>query len=110
VGWAGPISRGWCFAITFTRISSTYLAIAGGWHTVAFYEKFRERELRAAELEATLAQAQLQALKMQLQPHFLFNTLQTIAELVHQDPNAADQMILRSKRVASHHSAIEWHQ
>jgi len=73
----------------------TYLAIAGGWHTVAFYEKFRERELRAAELEATLAQAQLQALKMQLQPHFLFNTLQTIAELVHQDPNAADQMILR---------------
>src|SRR4051812_44798189 len=43
----------------------TYLAIAAGWHTVAFYDKFRERELRAAELEATLAQAQLQALKMQ---------------------------------------------
>jgi two-component system, LytTR family, sensor kinase len=73
----------------------TYLAIAGGWHAVKFYEKFRERELRAAELEASLAQAQLQALKMQLQPHFLFNTLQTIAELVHQDPNAADQMIVR---------------
>jgi signal transduction histidine kinase len=73
----------------------TYLAIAGCSHAVKFYDKFRERELRATELEASLAQAQLQALKMQLQPHFLFNTLQAIAELVHQDPLAADQMILR---------------
>ena len=73
----------------------TYLAIAACSHAVKFYDKFRERELRASELEASLAQAQLQALKMQLQPHFLFNTLQTIAELVHQDPVGADQMILR---------------
>src|SRR6185295_5282614 len=73
----------------------TYLAIAACSHAVKFHGKFRERELRAAELEATLAQARLQALKMQLQPHFLFNTLQTIAELVHQDPDGADQMILR---------------
>jgi two-component system, LytTR family, sensor kinase len=73
----------------------TYFAIAGICHAVKFHDQFRERALRAAELEATLAQAQLQALKMQLQPHFLFNTLQTIAELVHQDPDAADHMILR---------------
>jgi two-component system LytT family sensor kinase len=73
----------------------TYLAVAGCSHAIKFYDKFRERELRATELEASLTQAQLQALKMQLQPHFLFNTLQTIAELVHQDPVAADQMILR---------------
>jgi two-component system, LytTR family, sensor kinase len=73
----------------------TYFAIAGICHAVKFHDKFREREVRAAELEATLAQAQLRALKMQIQPHFLFNTLQTIAELVHQDPHAADQMILR---------------
>jgi two-component system, LytTR family, sensor kinase len=73
----------------------TYFAIAGICHAVKFHDKFREREVRAAELEATLAQSQLRALKMQLQPHFLFNTLQTIAELVHQDPDAADQMILR---------------
>jgi two-component system, LytTR family, sensor kinase len=73
----------------------SYLAIAGVWHAVKFHNKFRERELRAAELEASLSQAQLDALKMQLQPHFLFNTLQTIAELVHQDPKLADRMILR---------------
>jgi two-component system, LytTR family, sensor kinase len=73
----------------------SYLAIAGVWHAVKFHNKFRERELRAAELEASLSQAQLHALKMQLQPHFLFNTLQTIAELVHQNPKLADRMILR---------------
>jgi two-component system LytT family sensor kinase len=73
----------------------SYLAIAGVWHAVKFHNKFREHELRAAELEATLSQAQLQALKMQLQPHFLFNTLQTIAELMHQDPELADRMLLR---------------
>src|SRR5262249_30976919 len=60
-----------------------------------YYRRLRERELKASELEARLAQSQLQALKMQLQPHFLFNTLHTIAELVHEDPEMADRMIMR---------------
>jgi signal transduction histidine kinase len=55
----------------------------------------RTRELQAAELEARLAKTKLQVLKMQLQPHFLFNTLNTTAELVHSDPRAADLMITR---------------
>ena len=55
----------------------------------------RARELQAAELEARLAKTKLQVLKMQLQPHFLFNTLNTTAELVHTDPAAADLMITR---------------
>jgi two-component system LytT family sensor kinase len=55
----------------------------------------RVRELQAAELEARLAKTKLQVLKMQLQPHFLFNTLNTTAELVHTDPRAADLMITR---------------
>ncbi len=55
----------------------------------------RARELQAAELEARLAKTKLQVLKMQLQPHFLFNTLNTTAELVHTDPRAADLMITR---------------
>jgi two-component system LytT family sensor kinase len=50
---------------------------------------------QAAELEARLAKTKLQVLKMQLQPHFLFNTLNTTAELVHTDPRAADLMITR---------------
>jgi LytS/YehU family sensor histidine kinase len=56
---------------------------------------YREREVQAAELEAQLARAELQVLKMQLQPHFLFNALNTIAELAHDDPNNADRLIAR---------------
>jgi two-component system, LytTR family, sensor kinase len=60
-----------------------------------YSRKFRERELRAVELEKRLAQAKLQALRMQLNPHFLFNTLHSISSLMHQDPQAADRMIAR---------------
>ena len=49
----------------------------------------------AARLSALLGRAQLQLLQMQLQPHFLFNTLHAIAALVHDDPAAADRMIVR---------------
>jgi two-component system LytT family sensor kinase len=57
------------------------------------YRRSQARELRTSQLEALLAQTRLQMLSMQLQPHFLFNTLNTIAELVHQRPEAAERMI-----------------
>jgi signal transduction histidine kinase len=60
-----------------------------------YYKRSREGELRASQLETQLSQAQLQALKMQLQPHFLFNTLHSISALVHKDPDCADRMIAR---------------
>jgi signal transduction histidine kinase len=60
-----------------------------------YYKRFREGELRSAQLETQLSQAQLQALKMQLHPHFLFNTLHSISALVHKDPDAADRMLAR---------------
>jgi two-component system, LytTR family, sensor kinase len=56
----------------------TYAAIVGATHALEYYRRYRERELRASRLETELAQAQLQALKMQLHPHFLFNTLQEV--------------------------------
>src|SRR6185295_7607230 len=56
-----------------------YAATLGVGYAVSYYLRFREREFRAAQLETQLAQAQLQTLKMQLQPHFLFNTLNGIA-------------------------------
>src|SRR5262249_40591374 len=52
-------------------------------------------ELKASQLEARLAQAQLQALKMQLHPHFLFNTLHAISALMRKDVEEADRMITR---------------
>jgi two-component system LytT family sensor kinase len=66
-----------------------YFAIVAAAHGLEYYRRSRERE----QLEARLAATRLQLLSMQLQPHFLFNTLNTIAELVHDDPESADRMI-----------------
>jgi signal transduction histidine kinase len=66
-----------------------YAAIVAAAHGLEYYRRSRERE----QLEARLAEAQLQLLSAQLQPHFLFNTLNTIAELVHHDADKADLMI-----------------
>lgn len=60
-----------------------------------YYRKYRDRELRTAELENRLAQARLQALQMQLNPHFLFNSLHSISALMHRDVEAADRMVSR---------------
>jgi signal transduction histidine kinase len=70
-----------------------YWSIVAAAHGVAYYRAGREREIRASQLEARLAETRLQLLRMQLHPHFLFNTLNTIAELLHEDAEAADRMI-----------------
>jgi two-component system LytT family sensor kinase len=66
-----------------------YGAVLGTSYAVGYYARFREREVRATQLEARLAQAELQALKMQLHPHFLFNTLNGIVGLVRDHKNSA---------------------
>lgn len=68
------------------------LAVA---HALRYYRDLRAGEARAAHLSAQLAQAQLQALKMQIHPHFLFNTLNSIAALLHKDIETADRMVAR---------------
>lgn len=73
----------------------TYWAIIGLSQSLDYYRKYRERELRAAQLETTLAQAQLDALRMQLHPHFLFNTLNSISVLMAEDTKAAQRMLTR---------------
>jgi two-component system, LytTR family, sensor kinase len=67
----------------------TYFAILGVGYAFDYYHKYRERELQASELRTRLAEAQLQALKMQLHPHFLFNTLNTVTGLVRNNENRA---------------------
>jgi len=79
-----------------TDLEAQYLifwGIVGATHAWLYYRDVQGRELRTSQLEAQLAQTRLQMLSMQLQPHFLFNTLNTIAELVHQQPDAAERMI-----------------
>ena len=70
-----------------------YWMAAAAAMALEYHRQGRARELGASQLQAQLARARLHALQMQLHPHFLFNTLNSIAELVHHDPRGADRMI-----------------
>jgi LytS/YehU family sensor histidine kinase len=70
-------------------------AVVGAFHGLRIYRKYKAREVESARLEARFAEAQNLALRMQLQPHFLFNTLNSISALVHANPEGADDMISR---------------
>ncbi|HSK73019.1 MAG TPA: histidine kinase, partial [Pyrinomonadaceae bacterium] len=74
---------------------SFYLLVLAFGQAVNYYKQFREEELHASQLELQLSKAQLQALKMQLHPHFLFNALNSISALQHEDKEAAQEMIAR---------------
>ncbi|HEX6913549.1 MAG TPA: histidine kinase [Longimicrobium sp.] len=71
----------------------SYIVVVGFGHAMEVYDRYRDRELRASQLETQLTRAHLHALEMQIQPHFLFNTLNSISELVHHDPPGAELMI-----------------
>jgi two-component system, LytTR family, sensor kinase len=73
----------------------TYCAIVGAYNSFSYGKQAQDRTLRASQLEARLAEAQLQALQRQLHPHFLFNTLNAISALMHRDVEAADQMLAK---------------
>jgi signal transduction histidine kinase len=72
-----------------------YWLITGVAHGMMYYRRYRERDAQALQLARQLAQAELQVLKSQLHPHFLFNALNTISALMHRDVKAADRMLAR---------------
>ena len=79
-----------------TRLVSgivTYAAVVGVALALDSQRRLRERDVRAAQLEADLSRAQVQAIKMQVQPHFLFNTLHAINVLIKEDPAVATRMV-----------------
>jgi len=80
---------------TFVFNTLIYWALVSIAHALGYYLKYQERTIRAAELEKRLTEAKLQALQMQLNPHFLFNTLHAISALMHQNVEAADRMLAR---------------
>lgn len=95
-GSEGPPPAGWFspppFAIWWFRLRLTlplYWSLVGLAHLLLFQVRTR----RASRLEVQLAEARLATLQMQLQPHFLFNSLNAISSLVRQQPEAADEMI-----------------
>lgn len=74
-------------------ITLDYVSVIAVAHAIRYYQRSRERERAEAALRVQLSQAQLEALKSQLNPHFLFNTLNSIATLMHCDVAAADEMV-----------------
>jgi two-component system LytT family sensor kinase len=70
-----------------------YWMLLGMAYAVQYRERFRQGQVQAAQLETQLVQAQLQALKMQLQPHFLFNSLNAVSALMGTDVKAARRML-----------------
>jgi two-component system, LytTR family, sensor kinase len=82
-------------------LSRTFIDLQRYWYVllitqaIAFYGKYQERQIVSSQLEAQLVQAQLEMLKMQLEPHFLFNTLNSIAALARHDGEAAERMTLQ---------------
>lgn len=83
------------FVNAFDDITGTYLPIMLVAYVIAYYSKLKDRDMIAAQLEAQLSKANLRALKSQLQPHFLFNTLHSISALMFTDTRAADTMMSR---------------
>ncbi|HYV97234.1 MAG TPA: histidine kinase, partial [Gemmatimonadaceae bacterium] len=72
---------------------AAYTVIVTLVHAIIASRRAHAQQLRASRLDAQLTAARLETLKTQLEPHFLFNTLHTVSELVHIDPAAADTMI-----------------
>lgn len=83
------------FFLNFDWEMMTYWTIVGVSYAARYHYEAQDRALRASRLETRLIEAQLQTLQRQLQPHFLFNTLNTISALMHRDVEAADAMLAR---------------
>ena len=73
----------------------SYAAYVGLLTLIRVQQRLRERELHAAQLERSAVSAQLRALALQLQPHFLFNALNTISSVIYEDPEEADELLGR---------------
>ena len=84
------------YAILFSTL------IGGIAYAIHFYQESIARARETAEVRAELAQAELRALRAQVQPHFLFNTLNSIASLIPVDPKAAEEMTTRLSELFRH--------
>ena len=97
----GEVLR-YVFVATFFFNVLVYWVVATGTHAVAYAESLRERERRLLELEGLLISARLEALQMQLNPHFLFNALNGIATLMHRDVDRADSLLMKLAGLLRH--------
>lgn len=78
--------------------SLLYWLVMGAYHLKKYSTQFKERQVRNMEMEARLASIRLHVLKVQLHPHFLFNTLHNVNSLIHEDTATAERMLVLLKR------------
>lgn len=95
VAWVRPRTFSPQFWGTSSQNVLYYALLLGIAHLVLYYRRYREREQAAEQLARGLTEARLQALKMQLQPHFLFNTLNAISALIPAEAQPARRMVAR---------------
>jgi LytS/YehU family sensor histidine kinase len=93
--WAGVWPDGYWLLVldNAVPVAFDFAAIIGVAHALRYYRDATERERATAELKTQLVQARLDALRGQLHPHFIFNTLNAAATLMHEDVDGADQML-----------------
>ena len=91
--WLATFSR--LLGTTFLLNLPVYWLIVAAAHVARLMRSAREKDRRQLRLEAQLADARLQALRTQLQPHFLFNALNTISVLMHENVDSADRILLQ---------------
>lgn len=95
VGWYHAPPRP--LEVLLTSLANNFLLLwlmIGAAHALLYAARARQRERQAEQLQAALVEARLQVLASQLNPHFMFNALNSIAEVVHQDPRVADRMLV----------------
>jgi two-component system, LytTR family, sensor kinase len=94
IGWL--VERGFASQLRELNVYVLFYVLRLGVALAAdYYRRYREREIAANRLEAGLAEARLQALKMQIHPHFLFNTLNAISALIPPEAQPARRMVAR---------------
>jgi LytS/YehU family sensor histidine kinase len=111
------LPTGWRYLMEMPTQLFFYAVIALGLWLFDRYREGQAKELRAAQLESALSDARLEALRLQLNPHFLFNTLNAVSELMYERPQVADEMLSRigellratlSATAQEHRLADEW--
>ncbi len=109
------LARNWetfnsLLASRFADYTLGYVLIIAAAHAFEFHDRTRTQEIEQSDLRRTLAESELQMLKTQLHPHFLFNTLQGISSLTQEDPHLAKQMTIALGdllRAALKHSSMD---
>jgi two-component system LytT family sensor kinase len=92
----GPYDYGemrWRYPMEFSNFIFLYAMFVAALTLFDYYRELRRRQVAGAEMERRLAQAQFQNLQLQLQPHFLFNALNTISSVMYEDVKRADAML-----------------